>query len=266
MSTEITVRPRMGLMPTTMESAMKMAEIFASSTMVPKDFQRNPGNCLVAIQWGAELGLAPLQAMQNIAVINGRPSVWGDAALALVRSSGLLESIDETVENGIAACRVKRRGESAVVRHFSMEDAKRAGLSGKSGPWQQYPERMLQMRARGFALRDVFPDVLRGMHIAEEAMDIPDEPVLSGEFRVEPEKKQDMIAEETLFEITSLIDEHDLDRDRILDWMQRASGATRFEDLTQQAASKVVQKVRSLAAEAYAKAASADANNDDLEF
>jgi len=60
-----------------------------------------------------------------------------------------------------------------VLGQFSMADAARAGLKGKSGPWQQYPQRMLQMRARGFALRDAFPDVLRGLISAEVAMDIP---------------------------------------------------------------------------------------------
>jgi hypothetical protein len=56
-----------------------------------------------------------------------------------------------------------------------MDDAKAAGLLGKQGPWSQYPKRMRQMRARGFALRDVFPDVLKGMPVAEEVMDTPAE-------------------------------------------------------------------------------------------
>lgn len=54
-----------------------------------------------------------------------------------------------------------------------MEDARKAGLAGKQGPWTSYPKRMRQMRARAFALRDVFPDVLRGMPVAEELMDTP---------------------------------------------------------------------------------------------
>lgn len=155
---------------------MKMAEILADSSIVPKDFQGRPGNVLIACQWGAELGLQPLQAMQSIAVINGRPSIWGDAMLGLVRGSGLLESISEemSADGEVATCTVLRRGErEPVVRQFSMADAKKAGLAGKSGPWQQYPKRMLQVRARGFALRDAFPDVLRGIHIAEEARDTP---------------------------------------------------------------------------------------------
>lgn len=52
-----------------------------------------------------------------------------------------------------------------------MDDAAKAGLKGKQGPWTQYPKRMMQMRARSWALRDVFPDVLRGMPVAEEVMD-----------------------------------------------------------------------------------------------
>ena len=63
------------------------------------------------MQWGAEIGLQPLQAMQNIAVINGRPSLWGDAVLALVRSSGLLEQFEETQTEDMATCTVKRKGQ-----------------------------------------------------------------------------------------------------------------------------------------------------------
>ena len=163
------------LTPQTLDEAMQFANMMSKSNIVPKDYQGNPGNVLVAVQWGMELGLQPLQAMQNIAVINGRPSIWGDAMLALVRGSGLLEAIKEDISETGAVCTIKRRGEDAVSREFTIEDANRAGLSGKQGPWQQYPKRMMQMRARAFALRDVFPDVLRGINIAEEARDMPTE-------------------------------------------------------------------------------------------
>lgn len=161
------------LTPTSLQEAMQIAELLAGSDIVPKDYQRKPGNILVAMQWGAEIGLQPLQAMQNIAVINGRPSIWGDAMLALVRSSGLLDFIrEELSEDGSkATCTVKRKGEEPVCSEFSMEDAKKAGLAGKQGPWSQYPKRMMKLRARSYALRDVFPDVLKGMAIAEEEKD-----------------------------------------------------------------------------------------------
>jgi len=163
------------LTPQTMDEALRFAEILAGSSIVPKDYQGSPGNILVAVQLGAEIGLPPLQAIQNIAVINGIPSIWGDAMIALVRGSGLLESIEETISDDgqEATCTVQRRGEEPVTRTFSMEDAKLAGLSSKPGPWKEYPKRMLQMRARSWALRDVFPDVLRGVYMAEEAQDMP---------------------------------------------------------------------------------------------
>ncbi|WP_368641734.1 recombinase RecT [Castellaniella ginsengisoli] len=172
---ELTTGERFSLTPQSLDEAMRFAEILSESTIVPKDFARNPGNILVAIQWGMELGLQPMQAMQNIAVINGRPALWGDAVIALVRSSPLCEYIYESDDGSTATIRVKRRGEEEQIRTFSMEDAQKAGLQGKSGPWTQYPKRMRQMRARAFALRDVFPDVLRGMPIAEEVMDTPAE-------------------------------------------------------------------------------------------
>ncbi len=172
MGNDIAVKQNFSLTPSSLAEAMEFAGMMAKSSIVPKDYQNNPGNILVAIQWGMEIGLQPLQSMQSIAVINGRPSIWGDAMLALVRSSGLLESISEDVTDSKAVCAIKRHGEQEVVREFSMQDAKQAGLAGKQGPWAQYPKRMLQMRARAFALRDVFPDVLRGVHVAEEAQDI----------------------------------------------------------------------------------------------
>ena len=168
-------RQQFDLSPQTFDQALTFSKYLADSDLVPKDFKGRPGNCLVAIQWGAELGLKPLQAMQNLAVINGRPALWGDAVIALVRSSSLCEYVVETDDGQTATCKVKRRGEPEQVRTFSMDDARAAGLAGKQGPWAQYPKRMRQMRARAFALRDVFPDVLRGLPVAEEVMDTPTE-------------------------------------------------------------------------------------------
>lgn len=168
-------KPQFSLSPQSLQEALQFADMLSKSNMVPKDYQGNPANCIIAMQWGMEIGLQPLQAMQNIAVINGRPAIWGDAMLALVRGSGVLEYIREAPTDTGCTCTVKRKGEEEVIRTFTFEDAKRAGLAGKPGPWQQHPKRMMQMRARAFALRDVFPDVLRGVHIAEIAQDEPAE-------------------------------------------------------------------------------------------
>lgn len=163
------------LAPRNLDEAFRLADMLAQSDMVPKDFRGKPGNVMIAMQWGFEVGLKPLQSLQNIAVINGRPSMWGDAVLALVRASPLCEYVLEHEEpDGTAVCRAKRRGEPEQIRTFSNQDAKVAGLHGKAGPWVTSPKRMKQMRARSFALRDVFTDVLKGMDIAEVVMDYTD--------------------------------------------------------------------------------------------
>ena len=182
MSTELSIhtQPR-GLSLQSVADAMKFGEMVSSSDFAPKDFRGKPASCMLAIQCGAEIGLAPLQSLQSIAVVNGRPSVYGDAALALVKASPVCEYVTESIEGDgdqmTAICTAKRRGypQPTVVR-FTVADAKKASLWGKSGPWTQYPKRMLQMRARGFALRDCFPDVLKGLVTAEEAQDYQNEP------------------------------------------------------------------------------------------
>lgn len=164
------------LAPRNLEEAFKLADMLAESEFIPKDYRGKPANVLVAVQWGAEIGLKPLQALQNLAVINGRPSLWGDALIALVRASPLCEYIYESWDSaGTAICQVKRRGEAEETRTFSDADAKLAGLMGKTGPWTTNPKRMKQMRARGFALRDKFADVIKGIAQTEDLIDLPRE-------------------------------------------------------------------------------------------
>lgn len=168
------------LAPQNMSEAMEFSKMIASSGLVPQQYKNKPQDVLVAVQWGYELGLQPLQALQNIAVINGKPSVYGDAALALVKNDSRCAGVSETIkgegDQRVAHCLVKRRYGDEIEeteRTFSVDDAKRAGLWGRKGPWTQYAERMLMMRARGFALRDAFPDALKGVITAEEAQDYP---------------------------------------------------------------------------------------------
>lgn len=159
------------LTPRNLTEAMEFAKIIADSDMVPKDYIKKPGNVLVAVQTGAEVGLKPMQSLQGIAVINGRPSIWGDAMWALVLSHPEYEDSTEDKTDTQCTVTLKRRGRSPVVVTFSMEDAKRAGLAGKQGPWTTSPKRMLQMRARAFACRDLFADALKGLKSVEEVRD-----------------------------------------------------------------------------------------------
>jgi hypothetical protein len=158
--------------PKTIDALMRVCEITAKSGLAPKGME-TPEAVFVAAQMGAGLGMSFMQSIQNISVINGRPTVYGDAMLGLVRGSGKLEAIKEDFigkgEDAEAVCSVWRSGESEPsVGRFSYHDAKRAGLWGKAGPWTQYPKRMMKLRARAFALRDKFPDVLKGLYAREE--------------------------------------------------------------------------------------------------
>jgi hypothetical protein len=180
MSTEISTAttPARGLALSSFDDAFRFSKMVSASEFAPKEFKGKPESCLLAIQHGSEVGLSPMQSLQSIAVINGRPTIWGDAALALVQSSPACEYVREFIEGDgdaqVAVCEVKRRGyPHATFVKFSVADAKKAGLWGKAGPWQQYPTRMLALRARGFALRNAFADALRGLVTAEEAQDYP---------------------------------------------------------------------------------------------
>ena len=171
--TPIAVRSQNNI-PMTLSDMKEYADLISKSGLAPKDYQNKPENTLVAIQMGLEVGLHPMQAIQNIAVINGRPSLWGDAMLALVQSHPDCDSIDEDFDDAAmtAICVVRRRGHGPHKVTFSKADAETAGLWKKQGPWTQYPKRMLQVRARSFACRDKFSDALKGLNSAEESRDI----------------------------------------------------------------------------------------------
>lgn len=163
--------------PKSMAEAQAFAEIFVKSIFCPKYLQGKPGDALMVLQLGSELGLKPMQSFKTLGCINGLPFAYGDGKLALVKSSPHYHSIKEwstgSLEKGdlTAFCTAKRKNGEENTRSFSMAQAKRAGLLGKPGPWTQYTERMLMMRAR-VALNDTFADVLFGLISEDEAYEI----------------------------------------------------------------------------------------------
>jgi hypothetical protein len=182
------------------EHAYRMANMIASTQLIPKQFQGKPADVLVAFEFGRSLGLGMLQAVQNIAVVNGRPCLYGDAVLAVCQSHPEFEYIKELEikdEKGVLTgfeCTVKRRSfPDETVRTFTIDDAKKASLWGKTGPWSQYSSRMLQLRARSFALRDVFADSLSGVRVAEEVQDYQEIDVTPKTKRQEKNQKAENI-------------------------------------------------------------------------
>ena len=164
--------------PQNFAEAVRFCEFLSRSDMVPKDYRGKSANIFIAFQFAMRLQMDLLQVMENVTVINGRSCIWGDLMWAIVKGDSRCANTEETLQGTgdkmVASCRVERRGHTPVTRTFSVEDAKVAGLWNKQGPWRQYPQRMLQMRARAWACRDSFPDKLKGLHVAEEIQDIID--------------------------------------------------------------------------------------------
>lgn len=176
-----------GIQITDMDGLWRFALAVSKSGLAPKGIT-TPEAIFVALEMGLEVGLPPMAALQNLAIINGRPSIFGDAMLAVCRGTGEMKSFEEWYEDAgkrlprnpvaftdttTAVCRLKRDGYEPAETGFSVQDAKTAKLWGKEGPWSQYPARMLRFRARSFALRDTFGDALKGLRSAEEVSDDP---------------------------------------------------------------------------------------------
>lgn len=161
--------PILGIVPQNVDEIFRLASGIAKSGLAPPSMA-TAEKLMVAIMTGLELGLPPMFAINKIAVINGRPSLWGDALPALLWSRGFKvhERFDGEGMKTVATCTVTRPDGEKIERSFSVADAQAAGLWGKQGPWKQYPNRMLQMRARGFAARDGAADVLGGLYLHEE--------------------------------------------------------------------------------------------------
>lgn len=169
------------LVPTTFQDLLKLGEMMAGSDLVPNGYKGKAGNCVLAMQMGAELGLPPMQAVQSIAVINGKPGLYGDVGKALLRSRGcdiIENTIEERKKTGVASCRIKRKGQEDVVATFSIDDAKTAKLWGKQGPWTEYPYNQMGWRAFWFAARAAAADILKGLGGREEILDIDPERVI----------------------------------------------------------------------------------------
>lgn len=183
----------------TVAQAQALARMVIKAKMAPSGMETEEQLTLGLIH-AATVGLPPMFAIQHMSVIGGRVALDGQAALAVVEASGLLEEMEEWIDGAgdarTAYCKVKRKGRVERITAFSVADAKRAGLwderaqvtrrrrdgSGtytvaNDSPWFCYQPRMLQMRARGFRLRDSFADKLGGLWLREELLG----PVIEGE-------------------------------------------------------------------------------------
>jgi hypothetical protein len=165
-----------GVQLSTLEDLLRFGRLAVEAGVAPRGM--SAAGAAMAIQAGLERGLGPLGGLQQCVVINGVLSWRGQGAAALIQNSpackpGTLRFWTEGDNDEMKGVAVAHRVGYAEAdrREFSVKDARQAGLWGKDGPWKQYPRRQLAWRALGFLARDIFPDVLGGFPLAEEAQD-----------------------------------------------------------------------------------------------
>lgn len=140
---------------------------------------RRPEEAAFLLMTGRELGLSPMQSLRGIYVVSGKPVLSADLMVAAVRRSGLCESW-RVVESTPQRCEIEtlRKGETVPARRvWTMDDAKRAGLTGK-GTWAAYPAAMLRHRCAADLARQEYPDVLLGLYDPDEMDAAPAHPAV----------------------------------------------------------------------------------------
>jgi len=183
---DLAINPNGGLRVDSYVELMQMAALYHKSGMAPSSLDTIE-KVAIGMATCLEIGVPIVTGLQHVAVINGRASIWGDLVMSIIQGSGLLEQFEEAEtgtqfqDDWLFTCNIKRKGRAPAVGKFSWAEAKRAGLSdpqrkGGGGPdtfspWRRFPRRMMMWAARRWVLRDQFADVLKGIVMAEDALD-----------------------------------------------------------------------------------------------
>lgn len=173
-----------GLVMADLKTIVQFGKYVVESKMYPA--LTNVTHVVISFQIARDHKVPVSLVLQNIAFINGRATVWGDCLLGMAMATGSLKDIEETIEGSLkdgtlkATCRVVSKDRpTPTVRTFDWQDAKTAGLDTKD-TYKKWPKRMLQMRARSWALRD--SGLTTGVMATEEALDT--EQIVNTEVRV----------------------------------------------------------------------------------
>jgi hypothetical protein len=176
------------------ELLQRAAKLLASSSLVPKDYQNNIPNCVIAMNMSGRIGADPLMVMQNLVVVHGKPTWSSQFLISTVNTCGRFTSLRYEffgVPNTDAwGCRAwaieKATGEKLVGTDITIGIAKKEGWYGKNGSkWQSIPQQMLMYRAGSWWTRAYAPELSMGLHTAEELRDVYDaEAAEDGTFQV----------------------------------------------------------------------------------
>lgn len=186
--------------------AGQMAKALAQSTIVPKEYQGNDANAMVAIEIANRLRTSPLMVMQNLNVIQGRPSWSAQFLIAMVNGSGRYDielQFDETFDNDgkpfACQCWTTKNGRKVTGIRVDMDMANAEGWVAKNGSkWKTMPQVMLRYRAASFFVRMNCPELALGYYTKEEVVDgdFREYPVETLEERVKKDIQQNANSEE----------------------------------------------------------------------
>lgn len=159
--------------------AMQMAKALASSTIVPQTFQKNEANCLIAIEQAQRLRVSPMMVMQNLHVIQGRPSWSSKFLIAAINNSGKFDmelQFEETQDKDgkpfSCTAWTTKNGRKVNGMTVDMNMAKEEGWLSKNGSkWKTMPQLMLRYRAASFFSSLNCPELTMGLHTREEMQD-----------------------------------------------------------------------------------------------
>lgn len=155
--------------PKSIEEAERMSKTLSASRLLPADLHQKPQDVLAIVLTGAELGLAPMQAIRGISIIKGKPTLAAETMGALVRRrSDVCEYLTLKFSDATRATyETKRRGDpTPTTMAFTIQDAQRAGLNGDN--WRKYPAAMLRARCLSAICKAVYSDLVLGLYDPEE--------------------------------------------------------------------------------------------------
>lgn len=165
------------------ELAQRAAKLLASSSLVPKEYQGNLPNCVIALNMAQRVGADPLMVMQNLVVVHGRPTWSAQFLIATINTCGRFSALryeffGERNTDGWG-CRAwaveKATGEKLFGTDVTIAMAKKEGWYGKNGSkWQSIPQQMLMYRAGSWWARAYAPELSMGLHTADEMRDVYD--------------------------------------------------------------------------------------------
>ena len=245
-------------------TALRMAQCLAESTVVPKEYQRNVGNCMIAIEMASRINTSPMMVMQNLYIVNGRPAWSSQWIIAMINSSRRYKTelqfeFGNAKEDGGLSCRAWAEdyaGHKVYGPKITMTMANAEQWTTKNGSkWNTMPQVMIQYRAASFFGRMNCPDMIMGIYSQEEVLDMNEIPADGFALVVDPStgevqevEKDEPITQEqrqTLFQMVNSA--YGKDGNKILKEMLTQEGYESTDGLPTSVFNRITEKVMSAA-------------------